>query len=85
MFSGLESPFHLLIVLAIAILVLGVFKPKQIPEAARSLGSGIRHIRTAISGQDDAVGAPSETRSLPADGDSASNRGASEKPGPSSR
>jgi sec-independent protein translocase protein TatA len=52
MFSGLESPFHLLIVLAIAILVLGVFKPKQIPEAARSLGSGIRQFRSSLSGED---------------------------------
>lgn len=52
MFSGLESPFHLLIVLAIAILVLGVFKPKQIPEAARSLGSGIRQFWSSLSGED---------------------------------
>ncbi len=49
MFSGLESPFHLLIVLVIAILVLG---PKRIPEVARSLGSGIRHFRNALSGED---------------------------------
>jgi sec-independent protein translocase protein TatA len=49
MFSGLESPFHLLIVLVIAILVLG---PKRIPEVARSLGSGIRHFRDSLSGED---------------------------------
>lgn len=52
MFSGLESPFHLLIVAVIAILVFAVFKPKQIPEAARSLGSGIRHFRSSLSGED---------------------------------
>jgi sec-independent protein translocase protein TatA len=49
MFSGLESPFHLLIVLVIAILVLG---PKRIPEVARSLGAGIRHFRESLSGED---------------------------------
>ncbi len=52
MFSGLESPFHILIVLVIAILVLGVLKPKRIPEAARSLGSGIRHFRNSLYGED---------------------------------
>lgn len=49
MFSGLESPFHLLIVLVIAILVLG---PKRIPEVARALGSGIRNFRDSLSGID---------------------------------
>lgn len=49
MFSGLESPFHLLIVLVIVILLLG---PKRIPEVARSLGSGIRHFRSSLSGED---------------------------------
>ncbi len=49
MFSGLESPFHLLIVLVIAILLLG---PKRIPEVAHSLGSGIRHFRNSLSGED---------------------------------
>jgi sec-independent protein translocase protein TatA len=49
MFSGLESPFHLLIVLVIAILVLG---PKRIPEVAHSLGSGIRHFRSSLAGED---------------------------------
>jgi sec-independent protein translocase protein TatA len=49
MFSGLESPFHLLIVLVIAVLVLG---PKRIPEVARSLGSGIRHFKSSLSGED---------------------------------
>ena len=31
MFTGLESPWHLLIVLIVAVLVLG---PKKLPEAA---------------------------------------------------
>ena len=49
MFSGLESPMHLLVVLIIAILVLG---PKKLPEAARGLGSGIRQFKDSIEGKE---------------------------------
>ncbi len=49
MFSGLESPMHLLVVLIIAILVLG---PKRLPEAARGLGSGIRQFKDSIEGKE---------------------------------
>jgi sec-independent protein translocase protein TatA len=48
MFSGLESPMHLVIVLIVAILVLG---PKKLPEAARGLGSGIRQFKDSIEGK----------------------------------
>ncbi|MGA8744984.1 MAG: twin-arginine translocase TatA/TatE family subunit [Solirubrobacterales bacterium] len=48
MLSGLESPFHLLIVLVIAMLVLG---PKRLPQMARSLGTGIREFKSSISGE----------------------------------
>lgn len=41
---------ELLIVLAIAILILG---PKRIPEAARSVGRGIRGFRETVGGEDD--------------------------------
>lgn len=58
MFSGLESPMHLLVVLVIAVLVLG---PKKLPEAGRSLGSGIRQFKDSLDGKDKApVEAPSE-------------------------
>jgi sec-independent protein translocase protein TatA len=50
MFSGLESPMHLLIVLVIAVLVLG---PKKLPEVGRSLGSGIRGFKASIEGHDE--------------------------------
>ncbi len=50
MFSGLESPMHLLIVFIIAVLVLG---PKKLPEVGRSLGSGIRQFKSSIEGHDD--------------------------------
>ena len=49
MFSGLESPTHLLIVLIVAILVLG---PKRLPEAARGLGSGIRQFKDSLEGNE---------------------------------
>jgi sec-independent protein translocase protein TatA len=56
---------ELLIVLAIAILVLG---PKRIPEAARSLGRGIRGFRDSVGGGSDEDGEepkPSEPAKLP--------------------
>jgi len=50
MFSGLESPSHLLIVLIVAMLVLG---PKRLPQVGRSLGSGIRHFKASLEGKDE--------------------------------
>jgi sec-independent protein translocase protein TatA len=50
MFTGLESPWHLLIVLIVAVLVLG---PKRLPEAARGLGSGIRQFKDSLDGKDE--------------------------------
>jgi len=47
MFSGLESPMHLMVVLIVAILVLG---PKRLPEAARGLGTGIRQFKESLDG-----------------------------------
>lgn len=51
MFSGLESPMHLLVVLIVAVLVLG---PKKLPEAARGLGSGIRQFKDSLEGNEPA-------------------------------
>ncbi|HEY2477216.1 MAG TPA: twin-arginine translocase TatA/TatE family subunit [Solirubrobacterales bacterium] len=51
MFSGLESPMHLLVVLIVAVLVLG---PKRLPEAARGLGSGIRQFKDSLEGNEKA-------------------------------
>lgn len=55
MFSGLESPMHLLVVLIIAVLVLG---PKKLPDAARGLGSGIRQFKDSIEGNEKPAAAP---------------------------
>lgn len=61
MFSGLESPTHWLILIAIALIVLG---PKRLPDAGRALGEGMRGFRDAIGGRDES--SPSGT-SAPAE------------------
>ncbi|MBS1860565.1 MAG: twin-arginine translocase TatA/TatE family subunit [Actinobacteria bacterium] len=48
MFSGLESPWPLLVVLVIAALVFG---PKRLPELGRSLGEGLRGSRRSLEGE----------------------------------
>ena len=47
MFTGLESPVHLLMLLVIILLLFGA---KRIPDLARSLGKGAREFREGISG-----------------------------------
>ena len=42
MFTGLESPTHLIIVLVIVLLLFG---GKRIPELAKGLGTGVREFR----------------------------------------
>jgi sec-independent protein translocase protein TatA len=44
------GPLELLMIGVIALLVLG---PKRLPEAARSLGKGVREMRDALQGNDD--------------------------------
>jgi sec-independent protein translocase protein TatA len=46
MFTGLESPSHLILVLAIVLLLFGA---KRIPELAKGLGTGIKEFREGIS------------------------------------
>jgi TatA/E family protein of Tat protein translocase len=42
---GIESPVHLLFIVAVALIVLG---PKRLPALARALGQGIREFRGAL-------------------------------------
>ena len=42
---GIESPVHLLFILAVALVVLG---PKRLPELARAIGKGVREFRGAL-------------------------------------
>jgi sec-independent protein translocase protein TatA len=44
------GPLELLVIGVIALLVLG---PKRLPEAARSLGRGMRELKEAVSGDDE--------------------------------
>ena len=46
MFTGLESPAHLMILLIIFLLLFG---PKRLPELGRSLGSGIRAFKHSLT------------------------------------
>ena len=58
MFTGLASPSHLILVLAIVLLLFGA---KRIPELAKGLGTGIKEFREGISSSDDAKPEGSES------------------------
>jgi sec-independent protein translocase protein TatA len=47
--TGLVTPWHLAIVLVVALLVFG---PKRLPEMGRSLGKGMREFKDSLSGED---------------------------------
>jgi sec-independent protein translocase protein TatA len=49
MFSGLESPTHLLLVLVIVLLLFGA---KRLPEMGRNLGRGIKEFREGLGGKE---------------------------------
>jgi sec-independent protein translocase protein TatA len=51
MFTGLTSPSHLIVVLAIVLLLFGA---KRIPELAKGLGTGIKEFREGVSTSEDA-------------------------------
>jgi len=48
---GLDNPLHILFLLAIVLLVFGA---KRLPEMGRSLGSGMREFKQAITGEEQA-------------------------------
>jgi sec-independent protein translocase protein TatA len=50
-FTGLESPTHLIIVLVIVLLLFGA---KRVPELAKGLGAGIREFKKGAEGDGDA-------------------------------
>ncbi len=49
MFTGLESPTHLLFILVVVLLLFG---GKRIPELARGLGTGMREFRKGLESDD---------------------------------
>ena len=62
MFTGLESPSHLIIVLAIVLLLFGA---KRVPELARGLGAGIKEFREGISTGDSTQAEAPESEQAP--------------------
>jgi sec-independent protein translocase protein TatA len=46
-FVSMPGPLELLVILVIALIVLG---PKKLPEAARSVGRGMRELRESLQG-----------------------------------
>ena len=50
MFSGLENPIHLLVILVIVLIFFG---PKRLPDLGRSLGRGMKEFRESVSGRHD--------------------------------
>jgi sec-independent protein translocase protein TatA len=48
MLSGLENPVHLLIVFAVLFVVFGA---KRLPEMGRSIGSGMRGFKDALTSE----------------------------------
>jgi len=51
MFTGLESPTHLIIVLVVVLLLFGA---KRIPELARGLGAGVREFKKGAESEGEA-------------------------------
>ena len=49
-FISAPGPLELMVILVIALIVLG---PQKLPEAARSVGRGMRELKESLSGDDD--------------------------------
>jgi sec-independent protein translocase protein TatA len=49
-FISAPGPLELLVILAVALIVLG---PARLPEAARSVGRGMRELKDSLQGGDD--------------------------------
>jgi sec-independent protein translocase protein TatA len=49
-FISAPSPLELMVILVVALIVLG---PSRLPDAARSVGKGMREFKQSLSGADD--------------------------------
>jgi sec-independent protein translocase protein TatA len=49
-FISAPGPMELIVILVVALIILG---PKRLPEAARSVGRGMREFKESIQGGDD--------------------------------
>ena len=70
------SPVQIIIVLVIALLVLG---PKRLPDAAKSVGSGLREFKRSLSGETEDSRVAS-TMESPADPSAPVDSGAPDRP-----
>jgi sec-independent protein translocase protein TatA len=48
-FLSAPGPLELMVILVIALIVLG---PQKLPEAARSVGKGMRELKASLAGDD---------------------------------
>lgn len=55
MLSGLESPFHLILIVLALLLLFGA---KRLPEMGRSLGRGLREFKDSVSGVEEPAAGP---------------------------
>ena len=55
---GALSPWHLILVLGIALIVLG---PGKLPETGAAIGKAIRTFQDAVNGRDEITAAPAAT------------------------
>ena len=56
------TPWHLLLVLGVALIVLG---PGKLPETGAAIGKAIRGFQDAVAGRDEPVPAPASTPAPP--------------------
>jgi sec-independent protein translocase protein TatA len=49
-FLAAPGPLELMVILVVALIVLG---PQKLPEAARSVGRGMRELKQSLSGDED--------------------------------
>jgi sec-independent protein translocase protein TatA len=49
-FISAPGPLEMMVILVIALIVLG---PQRLPEAARSVGRGMRELKESLQGKDD--------------------------------
>ncbi|MBV8997785.1 MAG: twin-arginine translocase TatA/TatE family subunit [Solirubrobacterales bacterium] len=50
MFTGMLTPGHLMLVLAVVVMLFGT---KRLPEVGRSLGAGLRDFKHSLDGRDE--------------------------------
>jgi sec-independent protein translocase protein TatA len=71
MLGDILAPWHLIIILVVALLVFG---PTRLPGIAHSVGSSLREFKRSLSGEGAGAGAPG-ARSVEPDSEASPRRG----------